>query len=67
VLVGIEHWTAELPAWPLLRALAAGRNMASRTHLADTVADAARLLGGDVSANPSPPRGSRQIARDLLL
>ena len=47
VLVGGEHWTTDLPAWPLLRGLAAGRPMASRIHLAGTVADAVGLLRGD--------------------
>ena len=47
VLVGAEHWTTELPAWPLLTALADGRAMGSRTHLVGTVIDAARLLRGD--------------------
>ncbi len=44
VLVGAEHWTTEVPAWPLLTALASGREMRSRIHLAGTVADAASLL-----------------------
>ena len=30
VLVGTEHWTTEVPAWPLLTALARGREMRSR-------------------------------------
>ena len=36
VLVGIEHWTRVLPAWPLLEALAAGRSMATHVHLVDS-------------------------------
>jgi predicted Rossmann-fold nucleotide-binding protein len=39
VLVGVDHWTEELPAWPLLEALAAGRPMAGREHLVDSPAD----------------------------
>jgi predicted Rossmann-fold nucleotide-binding protein len=39
VLVGVDHWTEELPAWPLLEALAAGRPMAERVHLVDSPAD----------------------------
>lgn len=39
VLVGVEHWTEQLPAWPLLEALAAGRPMAERVHLVDSPAD----------------------------
>ncbi|MCT2594204.1 Rossmann fold nucleotide-binding protein [Streptomyces sp. N2-109] len=37
VLVGRRHWTDELPAWPLLRALARERPMASRIALVDEV------------------------------
>jgi predicted Rossmann-fold nucleotide-binding protein len=44
VLVGVEHWTRELPAWPLLEALAAERTMAGRVHLVDDVADAVAVL-----------------------
>ena len=36
VLVGVEHWTRVLPAWPLLEALAAGRSMATHVHLVDS-------------------------------
>ncbi|MFK0102417.1 LOG family protein [Streptomyces sp. NPDC091040] len=49
VLVGRDHWTRELPAWPLLRTLASGRTMESRIALVDTVEEApdalARLSG----------------------
>jgi predicted Rossmann-fold nucleotide-binding protein len=45
VLVGVEHWTRTLPAWPLLKALAAERAMADSVHLVDTVEEAAALLG----------------------
>ncbi len=51
VLVGEEHWTAEVPAWPLLTALASGRAMESRLHLAGTVGDAARWFRDDAEAN----------------
>ncbi len=44
VLVGREHWTETLPAWPLLRALAKGRPMERHVHLVDTVEAAAALL-----------------------
>ncbi|MFF8915771.1 LOG family protein [Streptomyces sp. NPDC015032] len=44
VLVGRAHWTRELPAWPLLRALAGGRTMESRIALVDTVAEAPEAL-----------------------
>jgi predicted Rossmann-fold nucleotide-binding protein len=44
VLVGVEHWTTRLPAWPLLRALAAEREMAGSVHLVETEAEAVALL-----------------------
>ncbi len=33
VLVGREHWTGELPVWPLLQSLSAGRPLARRLGL----------------------------------
>ncbi|MDQ6522441.1 Rossmann fold nucleotide-binding protein [Nocardioides sp. LHD-245] len=44
VLVGRRYWTEELPAWPLLRALARGRAMEQHVHLVDTVEEAAALV-----------------------
>lgn len=44
VLVDRAHWTGELPAWPLLQALAKGRAMESRIALVDTVAEAPEAL-----------------------
>ncbi|MFF4247863.1 LOG family protein [Streptomyces sp. NPDC001822] len=44
VLVNRAHWTEKLPAWPLLRALAAGRSMESRIALVDSVEEAAGAL-----------------------
>ncbi|SDC63990.1 LOG family protein [Nocardioides lianchengensis] len=46
VLVGVEHWTRTLPAWPLLQALARGRAMEPHVHLVDTVEEAAALVRG---------------------
>ncbi len=46
VLVGVEHWTRELPAWPLLEALARDRSMAAKVHLVDRVEDAVALVTG---------------------
>ncbi len=43
ILVGARYWTEELPAWPLLQALARGREMEHHVHLVDTVEDAAAL------------------------
>jgi predicted Rossmann-fold nucleotide-binding protein len=45
VLVGSTYWTREVPAWPLLTALARGRVMEPLLHLVDTAEEAARLLG----------------------
>ncbi|MET9374122.1 LOG family protein [Streptomyces sp. NPDC002992] len=44
VLVNRAHWTERLPAWPLLRALAADRPMAARIALVDSVAEAPEAL-----------------------
>lgn len=46
VLVGRSYWTSDVPAWPLLRSLARGREMESHVHLVDTVDEAAELIGG---------------------
>ncbi|GAA2517653.1 Rossmann fold nucleotide-binding protein [Streptomyces gobitricini] len=44
VLVNRTHWTEHLPAWPLLRSLAAGRPMEPRIALVDSVAEAPEAL-----------------------
>jgi predicted Rossmann-fold nucleotide-binding protein len=44
VLVGRRYWTEDLPAWPLLRALASGRPMEGQVHLVDDVDEAAGLF-----------------------
>jgi predicted Rossmann-fold nucleotide-binding protein len=44
VLVGVEHWTVTLPAWPLLQSLARGRAMEEHVHLVDSVDEAAALI-----------------------
>jgi len=44
VLVGRSYWTSEVPAWPLLRALARGRPMEGHVHLVDTVDEAVELV-----------------------
>ena len=43
-LVGRAHWTEELPVWPLLQALAAGRPMEPHVHLVDTVEEAVQVV-----------------------
>lgn len=50
VLVGRRHWTEELPAWPLLQALARGRPMEGHVHLVDSIDEAVDVVSGrDVS------------------
>lgn len=44
VLVGVRHWTEDLPAWPLLQRLAAGRAMSERIRLVDSVDEALAAL-----------------------
>ncbi|MYU52983.1 MULTISPECIES: LOG family protein [Streptomyces] len=44
VLVNRAHWTEQLPTWPLLRSLAAGRPMADRIALVDSVTDVPEAL-----------------------
>jgi predicted Rossmann-fold nucleotide-binding protein len=44
VLVGTAYWTEELPAWPLLRAIAQGRAMEQHVHLVETVEEAVNLI-----------------------
>ncbi|MFC8039149.1 LOG family protein [Paenarthrobacter sp. NPDC057355] len=44
VLVGREHWERTFPAWPMLQSLAAGKPMAERIFLVDTVDEALAVL-----------------------
>ncbi|MFB7333606.1 LOG family protein [Streptomyces adustus] len=44
VLVNRRHWTEELPAWPLLQALARGRSMEARIALVDRIEQAPDVL-----------------------
>ncbi|MFD5425792.1 LOG family protein [Streptomyces sp. NPDC127084] len=44
VLVDRAHWTERLPAWPLLRSLAAERSMESRIALVDSVDEVPEVL-----------------------
>lgn len=46
VLVGVQHWTHDTPAWPLLRTLAAGREMEQSIHLVDDLDQVLDRLGG---------------------
>lgn len=45
VLVGRRHWTEDVPAWPLLRALARGRAMEPHVHLVDSLEEAVAVVG----------------------
>ena len=44
VLLGVEHWTRTLPAWPLLRALARDSPMADAVHVVDDVDEALAIV-----------------------
>lgn len=44
VLVGREYWTRQIPAWPALVAMAAGRRMQDAIHLVATPAQAVGAL-----------------------
>ncbi|AJF67537.1 LOG family protein [Streptomyces vietnamensis] len=44
ILVNRAHWTTHLPAWPLLETLAAGRPMATRIALVDSIDEAPEAL-----------------------
>ncbi|MFJ6418377.1 LOG family protein [Paeniglutamicibacter sp. NPDC091659] len=57
VLVGIDHWTKTLPAYPLLEELARGRHMGRLIHLVDDPAEAASILVGLNDGGISGVRG----------
>ena len=44
VLVGVRHWTEDVPAWPLLQALARGRAMEPHIHLVDSLEEAVATI-----------------------
>ena len=44
ILVGVDYWTAEYPAWPLLQRLGADRPMGAVIRCVDDVATAAAFL-----------------------
>jgi len=46
VLVGRQHWTEDVPAWPLLVALARGRAMEAHIHLVDSLDEAVEVVTG---------------------
>ncbi len=45
ILVGLQHWSVDLPVWPLLQSLASERSMAGFVHLVDSIDEAAALVG----------------------
>ncbi|MEU2431189.1 LOG family protein [Streptomyces sp. NPDC007861] len=53
VLVDRTHWTEKLPAWPLLRSLAADRAMETRIALVDSVDEVPEALSRLKPAGPS--------------
>ncbi|GAA1873154.1 LOG family protein [Paeniglutamicibacter psychrophenolicus] len=59
VLVGIEHWTRTLPAYPLLAELARGRAMEEKIFLVEDAAEAVRIL---VELNDGSISGVRGLA-----
>ena len=44
ILVGVDYWTRDYPAWPLLQRLGAGRPMGEVIRCVDDVAAAAAIL-----------------------
>jgi hypothetical protein len=46
VLVGREHWTERVPAWPLLEGLATAPGFRRAITVVDTIDDAARFIAG---------------------
>ena len=44
VLVGRRHWTATVPAWPLLDALAGAKGFRHAIELVDTIDEAIRFV-----------------------
>lgn len=55
VLVDRAYWTDQLPAWPLLSALAGGRDMDGSVHVVDTTAEAAAMIIGEDESSVHPP------------
>ena len=54
VLVGRRYWTEELPVWPLLQALARGREMEPHIHLVDTADEVLEVIGPEVKPAGAP-------------
>ncbi|MFW5469048.1 LOG family protein [Knoellia sp. CPCC 206435] len=46
VLVGVDHWSREVPVWPAIEALGRDRGLGRVVHLVDSVEEAAELVVG---------------------
>lgn len=44
VLVGVDHWTRQVPVWPAIEALGRDRGMGATTHLVESVDEAADIV-----------------------
>ncbi|MFC7491821.1 MULTISPECIES: LOG family protein [unclassified Knoellia] len=44
VLVGVDHWSREVPVWDVIRALSSERGMGQVVHLVDSTDEAAELV-----------------------
>jgi predicted Rossmann-fold nucleotide-binding protein len=60
VLVGVDHWTAQLPVWPLLQRLGEARPMGGHLHLVEHVEQAVAALA---DAPPRTPATRRTLRR----
>jgi predicted Rossmann-fold nucleotide-binding protein len=58
VLVGVDHWTGVLPAWPLLQELGRNRPMGAALACVETVDEAARVLLGRHPPDVTPAAGT---------
>jgi predicted Rossmann-fold nucleotide-binding protein len=57
ILVGVDYWTNQLPAWPLLRRLGAGRDMGKVLHCVDDIGAAVEVLVNDTFDANQHPKG----------
>jgi hypothetical protein len=44
VLVGVDHWSREVPVWPAIEALGRDRGLGRVVHLVDDVDEAAEIV-----------------------
>ena len=44
VLVGVDHWSREVPVWPAIQSLGRDRGLGRVVHLVDSVEEAAELV-----------------------